>query len=110
MPDLKVALIQAKYRVGRSRGPICAVFQERIEQVPTGVSSHRAAGNVFPRDFSMAPGPIAQRMDGPAVSWMKGSFTGNTGADIVGSLIIEENGRFLQPPDMGQAGRHIIPV
>jgi predicted amidohydrolase len=41
----------------------------------------------------MAPGPIAQHMDGPAVSWMK-DRSQETQADIVGSLIIEENGRF----------------
>jgi omega-amidase len=91
MPDLKVALIQANI-VWEDHEANLRRFQERIEQVPTGVHLI-VLPEMFSTGFSMAPGPIAQRMDGPAVSWMK-DRSQETQADIVGSLIIEENGRF----------------
>ncbi len=48
---------------------------------------------MFTTGFSMQPSPIAEEMTETAVLWMKRT-SADTGSDVVGSLIIKENGRY----------------
>lgn len=91
MQDLKIALIQASL-VWEDHAANMRRFQEKIEQVPAGIHLI-VLPEMFTTGFSMAPSRLAQRMDGPTVSWMK-DRSRETRADITGSLIIEERGRF----------------
>jgi omega-amidase len=91
MQDLKIALIQAEL-VWENPEANLRRFKERIEQVPADVDLI-VLPEMFTTGFSMAPARLAQRMDGPAVSWMK-DRSRKTRAHITGSLIIEEEGRF----------------
>jgi omega-amidase len=48
---------------------------------------------MFSTGFSMQPEKLAEKMDGPAVSWMK-KLSGERKIILTGSLIIEEEGHF----------------
>lgn len=89
MQDLKIALIQSELE-WEDHGANLRRFHERIDQVPAGVHLI-VLPEMFSTGFSMNPEKMAQKMDGPAVSWMK-ARSRETRADIAGSLIIEENG------------------
>jgi predicted amidohydrolase len=91
MQDLKVALIQAEL-VWEDPQTNLNRFRSRIEQVQDG--THLIVlPEMFTTGFSMNPARLAQRMDGPTVSWMS-ARSQETRADITGSLIVEENGSF----------------
>lgn len=92
MQDLNVALIQAEL-VWEDHAANLSRFQERIAQVDSG--THLIVlPEMFTTGFSMHPHRLAQRMDGPAVAWMKDRAR-ETRADITGSMIIEEGGRYF---------------
>ena len=91
MQDLRVALIQAEL-VWEDPQANLNRFRSRIEQVRDG--THLIVlPEMFTTGFSMNPARLAQRMDGPTVSWMS-ARSREMRADITGSLIIEENGSF----------------
>ena len=48
---------------------------------------------MFSTGFSMRPGALAEKMDGPTVSWMK-KTSKEKGVVLTGSLIIEEEGNY----------------
>lgn len=91
MQDLKIALIQSEL-VWEDQQANLDRFHERINQVQAGIHLI-VLPEMFSTGFSMNPAHLAQRMDGPAVSWMK-DRSRQTQADIAGSLIIEEKGLF----------------
>lgn len=91
MQDLKVALIQAEL-VWEDHTANMAHLHERIGQVPADVQLI-VLPEMFSTGFSMHPANLAQRMDGPAISWMQ-DRSRESKADITGSLIVEEEGRF----------------
>ena len=91
MQDLKIALIQAEL-VWEDHTANLERFHERIGQVPAGVHLI-VLPEMFATGFSMEPARLAQPMDGPAVAWMQ-ARSHESRADIAGSLIIEERGRY----------------
>ncbi len=92
MQDLKIALIQADL-VWEDHQANLQRFHEAIDRVQTGVDLI-VLPEMFSTGFSMNPASLAQRMDGPAVAWMR-ARSRQTQADIVGSLIIREKGLFF---------------
>ena len=58
---------------------------------------------MFSTGFSMTPAGLAETMQGSAVTWMKKKARDKS-ADIAGSLMIEEDGRYFQSPDLGKTG------
>ena len=48
---------------------------------------------MFTTGFTMEPAALAEEMNGPTVSSMK-EWSSITGADITGSIIVHENGRY----------------
>ncbi len=92
MQDLKIALIQSEL-VWEDHEANLHRFHEMIDQVQAGVHLI-VLPEMFSTGFSLNPAGLAQRMDGSAVSWMK-ARSRETQADIAGSLIIEEKGRFF---------------
>lgn len=91
MQDLKIALIQAEL-VWEDHAANLTRFHERIAQVPEGVHLI-VLPEMFSTGFSMEPARLAQPMDGPSLAWML-ARSRETQADIAGSLIVEDQGRF----------------
>jgi omega-amidase len=92
MQDLKIALIQADL-VWEDHQANLQRLHATIDQVEVGVNLI-VLPEMFSTGFSMNPTGLAQRMDGSAVAWMK-ARSRQTQADIAGSLIIREKGRFF---------------
>jgi predicted amidohydrolase len=92
MQDLTIALIQADLEWENADANLKR-FDQRVDQVPEG--THLVVlPEMFATGFSMDPSPLAQSMDGSAVTWLK-STSQNKRFDITGSLIIRENDRFF---------------
>jgi len=91
MQDLNIALIQADL-IWEDDAANLARFDQRIKQVPEGVHLI-VLPEMFSTGFSMDPARLAQPMDGPSVTWMQ-ARSRKRQADITGSLIVEEGGRF----------------
>jgi len=91
MQDLNIALIQAELAW---EDPIANLerFYERIARI-SDVVHLIVLPEMFSTGFSMQPAGLAQPMDGPAVAWMQ-ECANEFQADIAGSLIIEDQGRF----------------
>lgn len=92
MQDLSIALIQADL-VWEDHEANLARFEEHIRRVPAGVQLI-VLPEMFSTGFSMQPQRLAQTMNGPAVAWML-ERSQATGADVTGSLIIKEDGRYF---------------
>ena len=92
MPDLTVTIIQADLvwenpEANRER------FGETIDAM--GEKTNLIVlPEMFATGFSMNAAPLAEAMDGPSVAWMRKTAQ-QTGADVTGSLIIGEDGRFF---------------
>ncbi|MBC2713490.1 MAG: amidohydrolase [Desulfosarcina sp.] len=91
MQDLKIALIQSELVWEDHDANLCR-FHEKIGLVQAGVHLI-VLPEMFSTGFSMNAARLTQRMDGPAVSWMR-DRSRETQADIAGSLIIEEKDHF----------------
>jgi omega-amidase len=89
MQDLTLALIQAK-QVWEDTDANLNLFQKKIDQIETGVHLI-VLPEMFTSGFTMHPQHLAQRMDGPAIAWMK-ACSQKKQADITGSMIIAEKG------------------
>ena len=92
MQDLKIALIQAALAWEDHHANI-ERFDKRIAGIAEAVDLI-VLPEMFTTGFSMAPDRLAQPMDGTAVAWMR-DRSRQSGADVVGSLIIVEDGRFF---------------
>jgi predicted amidohydrolase len=89
MQDLSIALVQAK-QVWEDIEANLDCFKQQIDQIAPG--THLIVlPEMFTTGFSMHPQALAQTMDGPCVAWLKARAR-DTGADITGSMIIEDAG------------------
>jgi len=91
MPDLTVALIQTSLHWENPPANL-AMFDTLIDSIGDGVDLV-VLPEMFTTGFTMTPGPVAQTMDGPAVTWLK-EKSRQKRADIAGSIVIAENGGF----------------
>jgi omega-amidase len=68
-------------------------FEEKIDAIgnPTEIV---ILPEMFSTGFSMNPGSLAEKMDGPSVAWMKKIAAGKK-VILTGSLIIEEEGHYF---------------
>lgn len=73
----------------------CKANLKNIEQKIQGLSPTDLIllPEMFTTGFSTEPQPIAQKMDGPAISWMQ-DMAERCNSDIVGSMIIEDRERY----------------
>jgi omega-amidase len=69
----------------------------RLEEKIDGIGVHTELvilPEMFPTGFSMRPEALAERMDGPTLSWMR-SVAARKKVILTGSLIIEEDGSYF---------------
>jgi len=91
MQNLKVTLIQSEL-VWEDIDSNLAEFDTKIASIET--ETHLVVlPEMFPTGFSMNAADLAQGMDGSAVQWIQKKSSG-IGADIVGSIIINEGGKY----------------
>lgn len=91
LAPLRVTLIQADL-VWEDPGTNRARFAEKITPL-TGSTDLIILPEMFTTGFSMNPEPLAERMDGPTLSWLA-TQAASTGAAICGSLIIQEDNAY----------------
>jgi omega-amidase len=92
MSDLKVTLIQANLHWEDVAANL-RMFDEKINAI-TERTEIIVLPEMFSTGFSMKPEVLAETMDGSAVQWMK-KKAAEKNVIITGSLIIEENGQYL---------------
>jgi predicted amidohydrolase len=92
MHDLTVTLIQTEL-FWEDIPANLAMFDNRLEAVPEEADLV-VLPEMFTTGFSMNALALAQPMDGPAASWMRDAAR-RTQADVVGSMIIQEDGGYL---------------
>jgi predicted amidohydrolase len=88
---LSVTLVQANVH-WEDREANLAMFDTMIRS-NTGKMELVVLPEMFSTGFSMAPQKLAEKMDGPTVSWMK-TIAADKRIIITGSVIIEEEGNF----------------
>ena len=92
MRDLKVTLVQANL-VWEDRGANLAQFDHHLARLQE--KTHLVVlPEMFSTGFSMNVAKLAEGMDGPTVQWLQ-SKAAQVGLDIIGSVIIEEDGRYF---------------
>jgi omega-amidase len=91
MQDLNLSLIQSELHWENS-GANLAMFEEKIWQIgqPTDVI---ILPEMFTTGFSMNAAPLAEMMNMQTFKWMK-QMADQTGALLLGSFIVRENGKF----------------
>jgi omega-amidase len=91
MPDLNVTIVQSEL-TWQAIEKNLAAFDAKLDRIdsPTDLV---ILPEMFSTGFSMAAPELAQTMDGSAVQWMRAKAAA-LGADVTGSLIIEEQGRY----------------
>lgn len=92
MSDLKVTLIQSQLHWEDKEANL-RMFDEKINSIKERTEVVFLP-EMFSTGFSMAPERLAETMDGSAVQWMK-KKAAEKNIIITGSLIIEENGQYL---------------
>jgi predicted amidohydrolase len=92
MSDLKVTLIQTNLHWENIEENL-RMFDEKINAIQERTEIV-ILPEMFSTGFSMAPERLAQTMDGSAVQWMK-KKAAEKNIIITGSLIIEEDGHYL---------------
>jgi len=89
--DLKVTLLQTDIAWEAPAENLLRLDQ-RLGDV--GDTSLIVLPEMFSTGFTMNPAAVAERMDGRAVTWMREKAAAK-GADITGSLVIEDGGRYF---------------
>ncbi|MFD0834439.1 amidohydrolase [Mariniflexile aquimaris] len=89
--QLKVAIIQSNL-IWEKPKKNRKLFSEKIESIITPVDLI-VLPEMFTSGFTMNAAAVAETMDGKSVEWMK-KMALQTGVAIVGSLIIQEAGKF----------------
>jgi predicted amidohydrolase len=82
---------------------------QQYEQMLDGITGTKQVvvlPEMFTTGFSMAPERLAEKMDGPSVSWM-GAMAAKHRCIITGSLIIEEDGKYYNRMLWVQPDGHI---
>lgn len=92
MSDLKVTLIQTQLHWENIEQNLC-MFDEKINSIKERTEVV-ILPEMFSTGFSMKSDQLAETMDGSAVQWMK-KKAAEKNIIITGSLIIEENGQYL---------------
>ncbi|HSO18705.1 MAG TPA: amidohydrolase [Desulfosarcina sp.] len=92
MKDLSIALVQSDL-AWEDPAANLKRFKAHIDGIADKVHLI-VLPEMFSTGFSMRPERLAQSMDGPGVAWLQ-ERSHKTGADIAGSLIIEENGAYF---------------
>ncbi|MFY0253285.1 amidohydrolase [Chitinophaga sp. 30R24] len=92
MSDLKVTLIQSQLH-WEDKAANLRMFDEKINSIKEKMEVVFLP-EMFSTGFSMQPERLAETMDGSAVRWMK-QKAAEKNIIITGSLIIEENGEYL---------------
>ena len=92
MADLKVTLIQSQLHWEDKEANL-RMFDEKINSIRERTEVVFLP-EMFSTGFSMEPERLAETMDGSAVQWMK-KKAAEKNIIITGSLIIEENGAYL---------------
>ncbi len=92
MSDLKVTLIQAQLQWEDIAANL-RMFDEKINAIPERTEVI-ILPEMFSTGFSMQSEKLAETMDGSAVQWMK-KKAAEKNVIITGSLIISEDGRYL---------------
>ena len=90
-PNLRVALIQTDL-VWEDRRANLEMMDNWLDRLETPVDVV-VLPEMFNTGFSMQAAALAERMDGPTLVWMR-QRAADTGASLLGSLIIEEAGRY----------------
>ncbi len=91
MSDLTVTLIQTEL-VWQSVEANLALLDDRLDRLDTSADLV-VLPEMFSTGFSMDAPRLAESMEGRAVAWMRAKSAA-LGADIAGSLMIAEHGRF----------------
>jgi omega-amidase len=92
MPDLTVTLIQTDL-AWEDPGANRRAMAEKIGAI-SGKTDLVVLPEMFTTGFSMNAVPLAETMAGESVAWMQKTAE-SVRADLVGSLIVEDNGRFF---------------
>lgn len=91
MQDLSLCLIQSDL-YWENKAKNLTLFEQKIQNAPD--SDLIILPEMFTTGFSMAPSNFAEKMDGPSVHWLK-SMAKKKDSCIIGSLIIEEDGKYF---------------
>jgi len=92
MPDLNITLVQQPL-VWEDISANLAAFEAVLNRMD-GPTDLIVLPEMFTTGFSMAPAPIAETMDGSAVSWMR-ELAAEHQAVTMGSLIIKDGGKYF---------------
>ena len=92
MPDLTVTLVQAELAWEDPEANRRALAETiAAMDAPADLI---VLPEMFTTGFSMNAAPLAETMDGPTVAWVQETAR-TSGADVTGSFIAKENGRFF---------------
>ncbi|MBW2679676.1 MAG: amidohydrolase [Deltaproteobacteria bacterium] len=92
MPDLKTTIIQTEL-VWEDIESNLAAFDDKINAIEE--DTHLIVlPEMFTTGFSMNPAGLAQNMNGSSVTWLR-EKSRQKKADIIGSIIVTENGKFF---------------
>ena len=91
MHDLKLCLIQSDL-YWENKDKNLNLFDKKIQNAPD--SDLIILPEMFTTGFSMSPSNFAETMNGPSLAWLKEAAK-NKGCCVMGSLIIEENGKYF---------------
>jgi omega-amidase len=92
MPDLKTTIIQTELAWEDIESNLAA-FDDKINAIQD--NTHLIVlPEMFTTGFTMNPGDLAQNMNGSSVKWLR-EKSRQKNADIVGSIIIADNGKFF---------------
>jgi len=92
MQNLKITLIQTKL-AWEDKKKNLAMFDEKIDKIEEKTNLI-ILPEMFSTGFSMNTEKLAEEMESPAISWLL-LKSKRKNADIIGSLIIRENGKFF---------------
>jgi len=91
MNDLRITLIQSTLHWENGRENL-EMFSKKIDAIvePTDII---ILPEMFNTGFTMNAAPMAEKMDGPTISWMRGQAA-RKNCVVTGSVIIEEAGKY----------------
>jgi len=92
MSTLSITIIQSNL-YWEDKTANLRLFEEKINSIP-GKTEVVVLPEMFSTGFSMQPGKLAEKMDGPTVEWMK-RMAAKKKIILTGSVIIEEDGHYF---------------
>jgi omega-amidase len=91
MSTLTITVIQADL-IWEDKAGNLKHLEEKIDEAPEATELI-VLPEMFSTGFSMNPGPLAEDMEGPTLTWMKGTAARKRAA-LTGSIIITEEGNY----------------